>query len=215
MFHRIKNLFSGQKLERQKQRLSKPEYAYLFDTPLSKVPNEWVSLDLEMTGLNAKQDYILSVGAVQVRKESNGFVIDTDSALSLVCRPPVMPTHDTIVIHGLRPIDVDNGLSYDEMLTQLLPMLKNRPIIGFCVDMDMAFLNAIAKPFLGVELANKLVDVSRLYQQNQHRHDPSQVGQIPHLNKLLEEYQIPRLPAHNALNDAIMTAMLFTHLMKS
>ena len=187
MFHRIKNLFGGQKLERQKQRLSKPEYAYLFDNPLSKVPNEWVSLDLEMTGLNAKQDYILSVGAVQVRKESNGFVIDTDSALSLVCRPPVMPTHDTIVIHGLRPIDVDNGLSYDEMLTQLLPMLKNRPIIGFCVDMDMAFLNAIAKPFLGVELANKLVDVSRLYQQNQHRHDPSQVGQLPHLNKLLEE----------------------------
>ena len=119
------------------------------------------------------------------------------------------------MIHGLRPIDVDNGLSYDEMLTQLLPMLKNRPIIGFCVDMDMAFLNAIAKPFLGVELANKLVDVSRLYQQNQHRHDPSQVGQLPHLNQLLEEYQIPRLPAHNALNDAIMTAMLFTHLMKS
>lgn len=212
MFDSIKNLFGGQKLERQKQRLIKPQYGYLFDAEL---PNEWVSLDLEMTGLNAKQDHILSVGAVVIRRENDNFVIDTDGALSLVCRPPVMPTHETIVIHGLRPIDVENGLSYDEMLTQLLPMLKSRPIVGFCVDMDMAFLNAIVKPFLGVALPNNIVDVSRLYQQNQHRHDPNQVGQLKHLNQLLEEYQIPPLPAHNALNDAIMTAMLFTHLITS
>ena len=211
MFNAIKNMFGGQKLERQKQRLTKPEYNYLFDV---EVPNEWVSLDLEMTGLNPKQDHILSVGAVVIHRENDGFVIDTDDALSIVCRPPVMPTDATIVIHGLRPIDVENGLSYDEMLSQLLPMLKNRPVVGFCVDMDMAFVNAVAKPFLGVELSNKLVDVSQLYQYNQHRHDPNQVGQLKHLTKLLEEYKIPQLPAHNALNDAIMTAMLFTHLLK-
>ncbi len=125
LFHRIKNLFVGQKLARQKQRLSKPEYAYLFDTPLSKVPHEWVSLDLEMTGLNAKQDYILSVGAVQVRKESNGFVIDTDSALSLVCRPPVMPTHDTIVIHG----EHDEVISLAQVLDWARP--QSLPVVVF------------------------------------------------------------------------------------
>lgn len=214
MFDSIKNLLTHQKLGRQQQRLTKPEYGYLFDAQLSKKPNEWVSLDLEMTGLNPKQDHILSVGAVVIRQAQTGFVIDTDSALSMVCRPPVMPSHDTIVIHGLRPVDVANGVSYDDMLSQLLPLIKNRPLVGFCVDMDVAFLNAIVKPFLGVHLPNTVIDVSRLYQQNQHRHDPNQVGQLPHLNKLLEMYNIPRLPAHDALNDAIMTAMLFTHLIK-
>ena len=90
-----------------------------------------------------------SVGAVQVRKESNGFVIDTDSALSLVCRPPVMPTHDTIVIHGLRPIDVDNGLSYDEMLTQLYQCLKPSDNCWVLCGHGHGVLNAIAKPFWG------------------------------------------------------------------
>lgn len=214
MFDSIKNWFVRQKLERQRQRLSKPEYGYLFDTPLSTEPNEWVSLDLEMTGLNPKHDHILSVGAVVIRQVQAGFVIDTDNALSVVCCPPVMPSHDTIVIHGLRPVDVANGASYEAMLSQLLPIIKNRPLVGFCVDRDVAFLNAIIKPFLGVQLPNKIIDVSVLYQQNQHRHDPNQVGQLKHLNQLLAEYNIPRLPAHDALNDAIMTAMLFTHLLK-
>ena len=214
MFDSIKNWFVRQKLERQRQQLSKPEYGYLFDTPLLTEPNEWVSLDLEMTGLNPKHDHILSVGAVVIHQEPTGFVIDTDNALSIVCRPPVMPSHDTIVIHGLRPVDVKNGVSYEDMLSQLLPMIKSRPLVGFCIDRDVAFLQAIVKPFLGVQLLNNVIDVSVLHQQNQHRHDPNQVGQLKHLNQLLAEYNIPRLPAHDALNDAIMTAMLFTHLLK-
>ena len=38
------------------------------------------------------------------------------------------------------------------------------------------------------------------------------VANRKHLAALMDDYHIPRLPAHDALNDAIMTAMLFTHL---
>ena len=93
-------------------------------------------------------------------------------------------------------------------------MLKNRPMIGFCVDMDMAFLNTIVKPFLGVELANRLIDVSLLEQQQRQKtcRHPDYIANRKHLTALMDDYHIPRLPAHDALNDAIMTAMLFTHL---
>lgn len=191
-----------------KKRLVRTEYAYLFDKP---TPKEWVCLDMEMTGLDPKKDAILSLGAVRITQEAHAMVIDTSQVLSLVCRPSVMPDTDNIVVHGLRPIDVVHGVSYQQLLEQLLVFLGSRPIVGFCPNIDMAFLNAIAKPFLGVALANPLIDVSELARKRRQWRtgvpEPKQ-----HLHTLLQEYRIPLLPAHDALNDAIMTAMLFCHL---
>lgn len=210
MLQKISEFFSANgKRERQKKRLIRPEFEHLFSpTPVDK----WVSLDLEMTGLNPKQDHILSIGAVHLEKTEQGLIIDSGNALSLVCRPPVMPTDETIVIHGLRPSDVENGLSYDEILPILLNFIENRTVVGFCVAMDMAFLNAIAKPFLGINLPNVTIDVSQLHLQQQQRQNPNHIYQAKHLNQLLDEFNIPKLSAHDAVNDAIMTAMLFAHL---
>lgn len=196
---------------RQKSKLHKAEYGYLFDSP----PKEtWVCLDLEMTGLDAKKDHILSIGAVKITKHNTVYQIDTANALSLVCRPPVMPSNDSIIIHGLRPVDVENGLSYDEALAQLLPFVGACPIVGFYTQMDMAFINEIAKPFLGVNLPNQVLDVSLIEQQKAQKYNknPDIPPKRKHLNELIDEFGIPRLPAHDALNDALMTAMVFCHL---
>lgn len=209
MFAWLKNLTKSPSTALKK--LERPEFAYLFDTP---PPDEWVSLDLEMTGLNAKTDHILSVGAVIIKKEHGHFELDTANALSLVCRPPIMPSDDSIIIHGLRPSDVANGMDYEAMLNILLPFMGSRPVVGFCTEMDMAFVNTLVKPFLGVPLLNTCFDVSLMEQamsQKQHSgHDL--LAKRKHLTVLLDEYRIPRLPAHDALNDAMMTAMLFCHL---
>ncbi|MFW2178440.1 MULTISPECIES: 3'-5' exonuclease [unclassified Moraxella] len=211
MFNKISEFFSQNKVARQKQSLLQPQYAHLFDTPPT---DEWVSLDLEMTGLNPKTDHILSLGAVKIAKTAHGVEIDTGNALSLICRPPVMPSRDSIIIHGLRPSDVENGISYEAMLPQLLDFIGNRPVVGFCVDMDMAFINAITKPWLGVNLPNAMLDVSLLEQQHrqQANRNPDNVVKRKHLNELIDEFAIPRLPTHDSLNDAIMVAMVFAHL---
>lgn len=202
-------LFGKSRKETLKKRLARPEYGYLFDEPIA---NEWVCLDLEMTGLDSKKDHILSLGATKIVYKDNHLQIDTANALSLICRPPVMPNAQNIVIHGLRPIDVENGVNYDELLTHLLPFLGSRPIVGFCPNLDMAFINAIAKPFLGVSLANTLIDVSDLDKIHRQKQSPDIPCEKRHLNELLKAYQIPLLPAHDSLNDALMTAMLFCHL---
>lgn len=214
MFKKIQQFFAHHHSERQRAQLLKPNYGFLFDPPPS---DEWVSLDLEMTGLNPKTDYILSVGAVRIYRDNSGFRIDTGQALSLVCRPPVMPSRESIIIHGLRPSDVENGMAYEGMLAELLEFIGSRPIVGFAIDRDMAFLNALIKPWLGVALPNRLLDVSRLEQDvRQQRSRQREVAVAPkHLNQLLDDYTIPRLPAHDAVNDAVMTAMVFCHVIKS
>ncbi len=196
-----------------RQSLTDPSFGYLFDKPPA---DEWISLDLEMTGLNPKTDHILSVGAVKISRTDGVLSIDTANALSLVCRPPVMPSTDSIVIHGLRPMDVENGVDYDQMLKILLPFIGSRPILGFCVDMDIGFINTQSKRFLGVNLPNTPLDISTLEQKYRQRHnkDPNGICDKKHLNTLIKEYDVPILPAHDALNDAMMVAMLFCHLQK-
>ncbi|OOR90857.1 DNA polymerase III subunit epsilon [Moraxella caviae] len=192
-------------------RLTRPEFGYLFAPPPA---DEWVCLDLEMTGLNPKTDHILSLGAVKISRTHGTFSIDTANALSIICKPPIMPATDTIVIHGLRPMDVADGVSYDEMLAQLLPFLGARPIVGFYTQMDLAFLNALAKPFLGAALPNAAIDVSLLDQKlrKQQNRNPDAPIDRRHLHEMLKTERIPALPAHDSLNDALMTAMLFCQL---
>lgn len=210
MFDFLKNLFGGQSLPP-----TDPKYAHLSAHLTASSPtDEWVCLDLELTGLDPKSEHILSVGAVKINKTGDSFVIDTANAISIICRPPIMPNTSSIIIHHLRPCDVENGVSYDEMLGTLLPFVGTRPIVGFCTSMDVAFLNALVKPRLGKKLPNTLIDVSQLDQKL--RQKTNKNSDLPidkrHLNELLHAYRIPILPAHDSLNDALMTAMLFCHL---
>jgi len=189
----------------QKTQLQRPEMASMFTTPSAE---QWVAIDCEMTGLNPKKHHLLSVAAIHI----NGNTIDTGNGMHLVCRPPVMPDRDTIVIHGLRTADVEHGMSYDEMLALLLPFIDNRPIVGFCTQLDMAFLNPLVKRYMGTTLPNKVIDVRQLYSRRMGDRTQGIPNQTQHLTNILAHYDIPQLGAHDAYNDAIMTAMAFLHV---
>ena len=189
----------------QKTQLQRPELASMFAKPSA---DQWVAIDCEMTGLNPKQHHLLSVAAIHI----NDTMIDTGNGLHLVCRPPVMPDRDTIVIHGLRTADVAHGMSYDEMLALLLPFIDNRPIVGFCTQLDMAFLNPLVKRYMGSTLPNAVIDLRHLYSRRRSGQTQGLPSQAQHLTRILAHYDIPELGAHDAYNDAIMTAMAFLHV---
>lgn len=189
----------------QKTQLQRPELESMFAPPTA---GQWVAIDCEMTGLNARKHYLLSVAAIHI----NGNNIDTGNGLHLVCRPPVMPDRDTIVIHGLRTADVEHGISYDEMLAILLPFIDNRPIVGFCPQIDTAFLNPLVKRYMGTTLPNKVIDVRQLYSRRMGDRTQGIPNQSQHLTNILAYYNIPELGTHDAYNDAVMTAMAFMHL---
>lgn len=198
MLHRLKTSW-------HKKSLTRPELSSIFEPAK---PNEWVSIDCEMTGLNHKKHHLLSIAAIHI----NGNVIDTGNGLHLVCRPPIMPAEDTIIIHGLRPFDVEHGLSYEQMLDNMLPFIGNRPIVGFCPQLDMGFLNTLAKDYMGAPLPNEVIDIRSLYTKRNGNRTNGIAHKSQHLDSIMKELDIPDLGAHDAYNDAVMTAMTFLHL---
>lgn len=189
----------------QKNQLQRPELASMFTAPVTE---QWVAIDCEMTGLNPKKHHLLSVAAIHI----NGDKIDTGNGLHLLCRPPVMPEGDTIVIHGLRTADVEHAMSYDEMLGLLLPFIGNRPLVGFCPQIDVGFLNPLVKQYMGTHLPNEIIDIRPLYSRRMMGRSQGLPSQAQHLNSILAHYNIPELGTHDAYNDAIMTAMAFLHM---
>lgn len=189
----------------KKNQLTRPELTSMFSAPLAE---QWVAIDCEMTGLNTRKHHLLSVAAIHV----NGDTIDTGNGLHLVCRPPVMPDRDTIVIHGLRTADVEHGMGYDEMLAMLLPFIGNRPIVGFCPQIDIGFLNPLVKRYMGCALPNRVIDVRQLYARKMGDRTQGIPTQSQQLTHILAHYNIPEIGSHDAYNDALMTAMAFLHL---
>lgn len=189
----------------QQRKLTRPALASMFAPPAKA---RWVAIDCEMTGLNPKAHHLLSIAAIHV----NGNTIDTSSGLHLICKPPVMPDRDTIVIHGLRSADVAHGMRYDEMLALLLPFIDNRPIVGFCPQIDMAFLNPLVKGYMGTTLPNTVIDIRALYNRRMGDRTQGILSQSQQLTHILAHYDIPEMGAHDAYQDALMTAMAFLHM---
>jgi len=189
----------------RKTQLQRTELETMFTIPLAE---RWVAIDCEMTGINPKKHHLLSVAAIHI----NGNTINTGDGMHVVCRPPVMPDRDTIVIHGLRTADVEHGMSYEDMLALLLPFIDNRPIVGFCTQLDMAFLNPLVKRYMGTALPNEIIDLRHLHSRRMSGQTQNLLGQAQDLTRILAHYDIPDLGAHDAYNDAIMTAMAFLHV---
>lgn len=166
--------------------------------------DQFVCIDCEMTGLDKRRDALLSIAAIHI----DGKRILSGAARQWVCKPPVMPTADTIRIHGLRPDDVANGISYAQLFAELLPFIGARSIVGYHIALDKGFLDKQCQHSLGFTLPNRTLDIGDLFAKRQLQRSGSD-----HVDKrfatIMSTLDIPTLSAHDAYHDALMTAMAF------
>lgn len=185
------------------RQLRDPAFAFL----CAPAPvNEWVCIDCETTSLNPKQAEILSIAAVMIR----GNTILKSSSKQWLVKPSGRIDPKTIPIHGLRQQDVAHGLTLHEALAQLLHFIGSRPIVGYYLEFDLAVINRQLKPWLGIHLPNANIDVSGLY------YDKKVSAYRPEVDlslmTILQELELPVLPRHDPMNDALTAAMIFLKL---
>jgi len=191
-------------------RLKDPAFAPLFEPP---PPHEWVSLDCETTGLNVRQDEIVSIGAVRIV----GNRLMTSERLELLVRPQRGVSPESVRIHRLRERDVAAGLSPEDAARRLLHFIGSRPLVGYYLEFDVAMLNRLVRPLLGQGLPQPQIEVSALYYDHKFRqlmpyqqHDNADIDL--RFATLMADLDLPLRDAHDALNDAVMAGLAFIKL---
>ncbi|MGM0984485.1 MAG: 3'-5' exonuclease [Pseudomonadota bacterium] len=187
-----------------RRRQAHGDYGWLF-SPYTG--DEMIAIKCETTGLDTRRAELVSVAAVRIRGDR---VLTSDSLYLRLARPASL-SGDSIRIHGLRGIDLADGAGVEEALTRLLDFIGNRPLVGWCLDFDLAMLNRQLRPLFGFELPNAGIDVAQVYRRQLRLSHP-EVDVRPRFEQVAERLGVPVMGRHTALGDAVTAALIHLRL---
>ncbi len=168
----------------------------LLNTPI-------ISVDLEMTGLDAKQNHIIAIAWTQldngrIRLASNRhLLINTQQSVGY-----------SAAIHELMDNDVARGVPLETGLEALFEAARGRLWLFHHAGLDVAFLQQACIAWAGVVMPFMVLDTMKMELDIRKRQNlPIHQGDLK-LGKLRTNYKLPAYTAHNALIDACATAEL-------
>ncbi|WP_336489915.1 3'-5' exonuclease [Methylobacterium nigriterrae] len=185
--------------------LADPAYTFLFE---AGPPDEVVVIDCETTGLNPRKDEIITVAAIHVRGER----ILTSACFEAVARTERKSHPDAIKVHRIFDAEARAGRPMRQILPELLRFIGGRPIVGYYTDFDVRMLDRYLTRLLNIRLPNPRIDVSALYYDRKYKGAPDHLMIDLSFASILRDLGIPPLAQHDALNDALMTAMIYLQL---
>lgn len=190
--------------------LSRPGYGFLFDQPPEA---EWVSIACATTGYQLERDHVLALSAVRVCSNR----VLSSERLELQLRPDGPVPKEALRRHRLREQDLTaQGLPADEVAERLLRFVGSRPLLGYYVEFDIAMLEQIVKPLIGIGLPQQQVEVSalyydwRLHQLPAYQQDGAQIDL--RYSSMLQSLELPAREAPDPLDRAVLTALAFIKL---
>jgi len=196
--------------EYQKYFLKDKEYLFLFDEPPA---NEWIAIDCETTGLDVRRDEIISIAAIPIKNNS----LLTSQRLELLIKPKQELPAQSVRVHRLRACDLEQGLDAQTAAQKFLRFIGSRPIVGYYTEFDIAMINKIVHPILGIRLPNIQLDVCNIYYDYKFKQLPpyQQYANADidlRFESLMNDLELPSRQGHDAFNDAEMAALAFVKL---
>ena len=156
-----------------------------------------MALDLETTGLDAKSDRIIDVGAVKFRGEEQLGVFH-----SLV-NPRVRLPEFIVSLTGISQADVDTAPDWDAVREELREFIGDARLVGHNVEFDVGFLRS------------HRIKVDHLsYDTEQMARVALPAGPEFGLGRLAERFEVLHDDPHRALSDALASRDLFLILLE-
>ncbi len=199
-------------LARRRRRLARRGYDSPFkeflDAPIpdgnrSFTESEFVSLDIETTGLDAKTAEVLSLGWVVVRHGR----VDMSTCETHLVRPDG-DVGDSASVHGLTDTHVGTGQDRGLVFARRIEVLTGRALVVHHAGLDKALLDRLCSEDFGCTLPVPVVDTLALALARRKRQHHVADNNSLRLADLREEYNLPYYKAHDCLVDAIATAEL-------
>jgi DNA polymerase-3 subunit epsilon len=183
------------------------------NAPLEEL--DYVVFDTELTGLKARRDAIVSIGAVRMRGER----IQLGPTFYRLIDPKTAFSPKSVVIHEITPTEAAGSPGIDALLPEFLEFCGDAVIVGHVVSIDLQFINREMKQRYGRPIRNHAVDTYKLYRwlrEKEENHCAFHGGtpESVDLFSLAKKYGIPVQHAHNALSDAFITAQLFQRMLR-
>jgi DNA polymerase III subunit epsilon len=179
------------------------------DTPIRSV--RYVVLDTEFTSLNQRSNRLLSVGAVTME----GASIHMGEQFYRVLNPGVEVPASTVVVHQLRPSDIQHGEPPLQVLAKLQDYIAGAVLVGHFIKID---LDILRKELRATEhlLENPAVDTAQIHRwllrKGRYSEDLFHRVENVDLASLAKIYNLEVRGAHHALDDAFVTARLWQKL---
>ncbi len=171
---------------------------------------EFVAFDTELTGLNFKQDSIISIGAVKLRGST---ILPAQTFYRLV-KPECDLKHKSVVVHELTHTDLECAENLLEVIGDFVNFAGDAVFIGHFVHIDLNFVNKPLQQAFNVSLKNPALDTATLHDwlyDNDSRFAKHYQGMTlkSDLFSMAKKYGVEGGKSHNAFSDAYLTAQLF------
>ncbi len=105
---------------------------------------EFVVVDTELTGLNEKEDSIISIGAILMRERS----ILVGDIFYRILNPQSKLKGESVLIHELTSTELEKCPDTKPILREFLDFVKNRPVVGHFIEIDLNFLKRQIKKII-------------------------------------------------------------------
>jgi len=168
---------------------------------------EWVSLDLETTGMDPARDHILSLAAVPVR---DGRVCLSECFERRVHTARAFGI-ESIRHHRITPDEASGGEPVTEVVREFLHWLGGRRLLGYYLGFDLDMLRPHVRALTGFELPNPHVDLGDDVAARQRRQRPDAPVNLD-LGHIASRLGVPMIGRHTALGDATTVALCWLAL---
>jgi len=164
-----------------------------------KIPQSYVALDLETTGLNPKIDKIIEIGAVLVR---DGRVVSEKTTL---VNPRMELSEHTRTLTGIDEAMVEDAPGIEEVIAEYVDFCGDLPLLGHKILFDYSFLKraAVNQKLLFEKMGIDTLALCRRFMPGTEKKT---------LESACKYYQVETGSAHRALNDAYAAHKLYQAL---
>ncbi|GGF08435.1 hypothetical protein GCM10010954_03620 [Halobacillus andaensis] len=165
---------------------------------------DYTIFDLETTGFIPEIGHeIISIGAIRM----NGHTICENQTFYKLVNPIRPVGKQTLKLTGLKKEQLVQSDFFLDGFQEFLSFCKGSVLVAHPAKFDMRFIQTMLKRWKLPSLDTPVIDSQKLakflYPNEKHQLDP-----------LLKKFHIQRRTRHHALNDATMTAELYSYLLE-
>jgi DNA polymerase III subunit epsilon len=185
------------------------EETYGDDAPAERV--RFVALDTETTGLDARRDRIITIGAVAVR---DGEILLDDSFEVML---PIAYNNSSVTVHGITRDEASVGMEEPEAIAEFLEYLRDGVIVGHHIGHDIQALNCACERHFGMTLRNRWLDTMDLALRldDAGAFAGREMAEGFSLDAMCTMFGVAAHDRHTAGGDAFLTAQVFLRLLRA